>query len=113
MPIPEFIKALTEQRFSEYCDKKIPAHVKHQINLSFKFRGNSVTLIENRVPWRKDITDWTSMPVAQLRYNEKINQWKLYCADRNSKWHWYNKFESGLDECLAEIDRDPTGIFWG
>lgn len=39
----------------------------------------------------------------------------LYCADRNDKWHKYTRIEPtmNIDKILSEIDKDPTGIFWG
>jgi len=41
--------------------------------------------------------------------------WRLYWADRNSRWHEY--VEAGptyeLEDLLREVDEDPTGIFWG
>jgi len=50
-----------------------------------------------------------------LRYNGKTGKWSLYCADRNSKWHEYHGLEptQNFDIILNEIDKDPTGIFWG
>ena len=54
------------------------------------------------------------MPVAQLRYDPDAGRWTLYCADRNSRWHHYDPIEPGtVTELLAEIEQDPTGIFWG
>lgn len=113
MTLPQFTKTHAAKKLTEYCDKKVPDHIRNELRLTFEFRGNNVTLIEERAPWREDMTEWTRMPIAQLRYNEKKNQWKLYCADRNDKWHWYQKFEAGIENCLAEIDRDSTGIFYG
>lgn len=79
------------------------------------FHGDSVTIFENRAPWRPEFTEWTSMPIAQLRYDEKAGKWTLYCADRNDRWHKYEGLlpTKDIDQILAEIDRDPTGIFCG
>jgi len=115
MSLPISVKTLTEKKLIEYFEKKIPSHVRDKITVSFKFRGNSSTIFENRAPWHKDIKEWTSMPIAQIRYNEKTGEWTLYCADRNDRWHEYFDLEptKNLDEIIAEIDKDPTGIFWG
>ena len=51
---------------------------------------------------------------VQLRYDPDAGRWTLYCADRNSRWHHYDLIEPGtVTELLAEIEQDPTGIFWG
>lgn len=74
-----------------------------------------MTLYEHRAPWRESDAEWTTMSVAQLRYDMKRGMWTLYCGDRNSRWHEYTNVSptKDIDGLLAEIDRDPTGIFWG
>jgi len=61
------------------------------------------------------VKEWTSMPVAQMRYDNKKGEWTLYCSDRNDKWHEYLDLDptKNIDAILVEIDEDPTGIFWG
>ncbi|PKL52265.1 MAG: transposase [Nitrospira bacterium HGW-Nitrospira-1] len=115
MPLPLLIKTLTEKKLKKYCENKIPSHVRDKITLSFKFRGNSVTIFENRAPWHPDIKEWSSMPIAQMRYDGKTGKWNLYCADRNDRWHEYYDVEptKNIDVILKEIEDDPTGIFWG
>jgi len=115
MPLPEFVKSLAEKKIDTFCDKKIPPEVRHQVHLSYKIRGNIVTLFENRAPWHPEMKEWTSRPIAQVRYDNKQASWSLYCADRNSKWHEYREIgpTQDLDKVLAEIDADPTRIFWG
>ena len=115
MPLPILVKTLAEKKLKEYCENKIPVHVRDKVTLAYKFRGNSVTIFESRSPWRADIKEWSSMSIAKLRYNVKTGDWTLYCADRNSKWHEYYDIEptKNIDALLKEIDEDPTGIFWG
>jgi len=50
-----------------------------------------------------------------MGYDAKTGKWTLYCADRNDRWHKYPELPStkNIDAILSEIDRDPTGIFWG
>jgi Protein of unknown function (DUF3024) len=59
--------------------------------------------------------DWTSMKVAQLRYDTSSRRWSLYCCDRNKRWWLYANAgpSASVDPLLAEIDADPIGIFWG
>ena len=41
--------------------------------------------------------------------------WSLYWRDRNLRFHTYDRLRptGNVDQLLDEIDRDPTGIFWG
>lgn len=113
--IPVFFKTLAEKKIKAFLEKRLPLRARDQIRLSHRFRGNTVTIFEHRAPWMKGDTKWSVMSAAQLRYYAKSGTWKLYCADRNSRWHEYANVAptKDLDGLLTEIDRDPTGIFWG
>ena len=79
-------------------------------------RGRSVTIVECRAPWRADIGPaWTRFPIAQLRFEPTVARWTLYWRDRNLRWHRYDRIDSAshVDSLLAEIEADPTAIFWG
>lgn len=114
MALPPLVRQLIEVKLMKYCERKIPPHVRDKIKLLYKIRGNSVTLIETR-PYFRDPNEWTESVVAQFRYDPKSMTWTLYCADRNSRWHFYDLVEPtpDLDEIIAAVDDDPTGIFWG
>jgi hypothetical protein len=73
-----------------------------------------VTLIENRPALMKPGT-WVEIVVAQFRYDPDSKLWRLYCADRNSRWHeyWDTDPTSDFQSLLREVDEDPTCIFWG
>jgi len=118
MAIPMSVKDEIEANLKIYCDD-IPEHVKDKLRFDFKIRGNSVTIIESRPAFQKpDI--WTHMPIAQFRYNPYTTKWTLFAPDRNSKWHDYNCWKTDWDSSkgdfnslLEEVEKDPTGIFWG
>jgi Protein of unknown function (DUF3024) len=59
--------------------------------------------------------DWTSFPIARLHYTAADKSWTLYWRDRNLRFHAYDACPPSMsvDELLTQIDRDPTGIFWG
>lgn len=76
----------------------------------------TVTILECRPPWRPDFgPEWTRFPVARLRYTMTRGEWSLYWRDRNLKFHEYDLAPPTplVDELIAEIERDPTSIFWG
>ena len=99
---------------TEFCDTRIPEHAKSQIRLDYEIRGNSVTLYENRKHYRlPDI--WTKAKIAQFRYNPEHKIWTLYWWRHTEKWYRYELIgpAADIEDLIAEVDNDPTGIFWG
>lgn len=114
MPLPEFTRRLVETVLTKYCAQKVPPHVRDQLRLGYRIRGNHVTLFEER-PRFAQPSEWVDIVVAQFRFNPKDRKWTLYCADRNSRWHLYTPIapRADFEALLREVDRDPTGIFYG
>jgi hypothetical protein len=112
--IPPLKRQLAETVLSKYCRNKVPAEYQDELRITFEFRGSNVTLYENR-PAAFGQPGWTKLSIAQLRYSEEDNNWTLYCADRNGRWHLYMECdpEKDMDKLIKEIDEDPTGIFYG
>ena len=115
MPLPAMVKAMVEKKVGEFCEKRVPKHVRHEVTVSYKIRGSGVIIYENRAPWSKLAGDkWTSMEIAQLRYDEKSGKWTLYCYTRRGRQdYWDLEPNKRIEVLLREIDKDPTGIFWG
>ena len=112
--IPESDKKVAEELLTRYCDERVPEHVRNKVRLLFRWRGATVTIFETR-PYFQDVNRWTESPIAQFRYNAADIHWTLFCPDRNSRWHLYLEVEPArsLQTLIEEVDRDPTGIFWG
>jgi len=103
-------------RVQRWCAARTPEHARHQVRVECEVAACHVTIIERRAPWRADLgPEWTSVPVARLRYAAATKSWTLYGRDRNLRFHSYDELapSSRIDDLLAEIDRDPAGIFWG
>ncbi len=99
-----------------YCDRRVPARFLDQIRVEAVVDGNAVTIVERRPPWREDFgPDWTTGPVARMRYTQKTGTWALFWRDRNQRWHRYTRIGSSaqITVLLDEIEADPTCIFWG
>jgi hypothetical protein len=100
-----------------FCEARVPEQHRDEVRLEGARRGNTITILERRAPWNPDLTgpDWTSLEVTQLRFDQSSGQWSLYCCDSNERWRPYENIETSasIDPLLAEIDADPTGIFWG
>lgn len=116
MAVPELTRAVAVREVAAFLDGRVPAHAAHRVRLEFSVRGNAITLVERRAPWRPELgPEWSSLKVAQLRYDAGVGAWSLYWRDRNERWHPYRFATASRDvgPLLDEIDRDPTGIFWG
>lgn len=114
MPIPPALKASVDQELAAYCEKKIPERVKDQLRLVRAWDGNMVALIEQRPRWN-DPSTWLDRPIAQFRYHPTSDDWTIYWRDQHQRWHIYKEHSGSraFFRLLAEVDQDPTHIFWG
>ena len=99
-----------------FCEQRVPPHALHQVRVELVPTRGAVTIVERRAPWREHYgPEWTSRGVARLRYTAKTGLWMLFWSDRNGRWHRYDLIDptSELRALIAEVDQDPTCIFWG
>ena len=98
-----------------FCKCRVPPSLREQVRLEPAVRGRSVTIVELRPPWHPNLgSEWTRLQIAQLRFAEPAG-WSLFWRDSSERWHRYESVPASRDLALllAEIDSDPTGIFWG
>ena len=110
------IPELDLARIRRYVEARVSPHATHQVRLEVEVQGTAVTLVERRAPWRADVgPEWTRFPIARFRYSPAHAAWTLFWRDRNLRWHRYDRIDTAanVDPLLAEIDADPTAIFWG
>jgi hypothetical protein len=103
-------------RIQRFVDARVPPHAALQVRLEVEVQGVAVTIVERRAPWRPDFgPEWSHFPIAKLRYSPTHQEWTLFWRDRNLNWHRYDRVGAAahVDPLLAEIDADPTAIFWG
>jgi hypothetical protein len=103
-------------RVQRWCRARVPEHVRDEIRVEVDVAQRHVTIMECRPPWRADTgSAWTRFPIARLRYTKATRLWSLYWRDRNQRFHEYDRVPAteDVEELLAEVDRDPTAIFWG
>ena len=114
MAISEFQQQHVAKRLTDYCEQRVPPHVRDQVRLEFRIGPRHVELFEVR-PRFDNPAEWREHPVAKFRWIASHREWRLYCQFRDLRWHEYEpNFAAGdFDTLLAEVDRDPTGIFWG
>lgn len=112
MAIPELAKAAAVRQVEAFCEQRVPPRARDQVRLEFSVRGNAITIVERRPPWHPRLgPEWSSLKVAQLRYDPASSTWSLYCRDRNERWFPYFDVEPSRDvgPLLAEIDADRPG----
>jgi hypothetical protein len=114
--LPRDVREPAVTRIERFCQERVRPDARSEMRLEHSVRGNAITIVERRAPWSKRVgPEWTSMKIAQLRYDPSDRTWTLYCADRNERWWPYHFAEPSADveALLGAIDEDPTGIFWG
>jgi hypothetical protein len=112
MPVPEIAVA----RVKRFCARRVPPEALHQVRLEVEVSAGAVTIVERRAPWHPSAgPEWTHFPIARFRYSASARLWTLYWRDRNLRFHLYDLAEpnESIDALLAEVERDPTCIFWG
>jgi hypothetical protein len=112
MAIPETELA----RVRRWCEARIPAQHRDQLRIEFEQRGNVLTILECRPPLSAALgPEWRRHGIARLRYTASSAVWHLFWRDRNMRFHRYEPCAASahVADLLVEIERDPTGIFWG
>jgi hypothetical protein len=114
MPLPEEDAAIVEQ-WVHALNARIPPHVAERMRYETEIYRNAITLVEVApLDFQSPDSDVYRVPFARLRFT-RSRGWELYWSDRDSNFHVYEQVEptQHVTVLLAEIDRDPTGIFFG
>ncbi len=69
MGLPTLVNQLVDAKLGKYCDNKVPEHIRDQLKIIYKVKGNSVTISEAR-PFFMDPKKTAETPVAQFRYDK-------------------------------------------
>lgn len=115
MTLPETDLARVK-RWVDARNDRMPGRASGLIRYEMDVDARSVTILECRPPWREDFgPEWTRFPIARLRYTQTRKEWAIYWRDRHLKFHAYDLIDPtpNIEVLLAEIDADPTCIFWG
>ena len=103
-------------RVQRWCRARTPEGFRDEVRVEADVVDRHVTIVECRPPWREDFgPEWTRFPIARLRYVKTTGLWSLFWRDRHCKFHTYDRVpaSANVEQLLAEVDRDPTAIFWG
>lgn len=113
MTMPSADLALIEK----YCAQASPAEFAAEAKVEWVVSGATVEIVEaTRLDAVRD-EDWLRVPNARLDFAD--GRWTLFCFDEDSKAIRYDTWEPDFVQpttvaaILAEIEADPTEIFWG
>jgi hypothetical protein len=112
MALPASVRDEAVAILERYCS----ARASDARRIEHRERGDAITLVERRPPWQPG-TDaaWSSIDVAQLRYDAGSAHWSLFWPRASGRWERYDGVEpaASIATLLAEVDADPDGVFWG
>ena len=102
-------------RIRAWCASRVSGDALKQLRVVGEVDGLHVVIAEERSPWNGDPeAPWESYPVARLTYLTPSRGWRLEVSAEGGRFRKYTELPSGsLDGLLAEIDEDPTFVFWG
>ena len=104
------------RRWIDQCNADLPARAQGLIRFEIDLTPRTITVLECRPPWRDDMgPEWTRPPICRFRYTKVRGEWALFWSDRNLRFREYDLVEPtpSIEQLIAEVERDPTSIFWG
>jgi hypothetical protein len=114
--LPPDVRDAATAHVAVFCRERCPKELRDEVVLEYEVRGNAITIVECRAPWRADYgPDWTRAKIAELRYDPKATTWALRWRDSRERWLDYDGVTPARDvgPLLAEVFTDPHGCFWG
>ena len=113
MPAPRELVEAAVAQVAAYCEDRST----DDYRIELAVRGSSITLVERRPPWNPDFgSEWSSLKVAQLRYDDAARRWRLFSSASDDRWRPYELASPApltVAPLLDAIEQDRTGIFWG
>jgi hypothetical protein len=83
MALPEHVRLTALRKVNDYCERRAPAHVRDEVQVEARVRGDKITIIERHAPWHPDLgSDWTDGKIAPLSYHQCSRTWELFAYER-------------------------------
>lgn len=79
-----------------WCAERVPASQRDTVQISYSERAGRITLSCRRAPVFPELaTEWSTAPIAQLRYDAADQRWVLLWPDSGGRWHRYPRRVEG------------------
>ena len=114
MALSELQRASIARQLDRYCAPDPRPEVRSQLRYGYEFGPSDVVLFEERPDFRNPV-EWLRHDIAKFRWIARRKQWELFCQFRDLKWRGYEPRPTAatFEELLAEVEADPTCIFYG
>lgn len=115
MALSEFEIKKFEKEVGAFIEKRRPPpHIRHEIDLGYRMKGQSVEIFELRPRW-DDPEEKIEESVAKATYVKTQKVWKVYWQRADLKWHRYDPDPEvkTLAEFLRLVDDDEYACFFG
>jgi hypothetical protein len=115
MALSEFEIKRCEKALQAFLEEtRPPAHIRAELDLSYRINGQSVEIFEIRPSFR-DPEQSMETPVAKATYVKSKSHWKVYWMRQDLKWHPYPPAPrvSRFGEFLNLVKADSNACFFG
>lgn len=94
--------------------RRPPAHLRDQVDLSFRFDGRSVEIFEIRPRWDNP-TEKIEEAIGKARYMKSRGTWVVYWQRADLKWHKYVPVPEvkTIEAFIRLVDEDEYACFFG
>lgn len=114
MAFDEFTLHRRNKTVGAFVEQRRPApHIRDQIDLSYRIKGQSVEIFELRPRWQHP-EEIMECPIAKTTFVKTQGVWKIYWMRKDLKWHLYaiRPEVTSIEAFLEEIARDTSACFW-
>ena len=115
MALSDFEKKRIERIVRDYIEKhRPPAHIRNEVDLSFRVKGQSVEIFEVRPKW-DDPSVKIEESLAKATYVKSKRIWKIYWQRADLKWHRYDPEPEvkTIEQFLDVVEKDQHSCFFG
>jgi hypothetical protein len=113
--LTEFEIKRCEKLIAEFIERRgPPPHLRKDVDLAFRMKGQSVEIIEIRANWTgkgKPIEH----RIAKATFNKGKRNWKILWQRADLKWHSYKPYPEvdAIEDFLMIVEEDDHACFFG